>query len=241
MASAALMSALTVLPACRDAPADLSQGAVLTGGAPELAAAFVAVYGAAPPVEQATEPGCTPRTRRPAALVKVGQGWALVVTSQSINAASVCTGPTSIHYVRRSGGGLRLVRSWPDISPGSEAGYPAEWRLRWDLFSNPAIENAGEEMQHGFLCRSVDVFELAPAGPVLRLSLDETYSDNGHYTDSETNPHDPDFMAVIEPGEKDRTLRLRYLWETRGLDYIMLRRSGATYASAEGEPTIPEC
>lgn len=203
-----------------------------------LQAAFQAAYGRASPWIDPDAEGCPPVVLEPSGMIDLGGGrFALVVdgTSEGGMAAHGCWGALSIHYLRKHDGRFQLLQSWREFTGGSSHGSAGAWRLRTDLFAQPAIQTEGGGVWQGYRCSYAHVVELTQTGPVERLGFHESADDDGA-----ADPGKPDFVAELRAEKRDGPLLLRYIWDERREELIRLRRQGQVYRPEDPARSLPE-
>jgi hypothetical protein len=204
--------------------------------------AFETLYGRPDWAVERIDNACKGFVHRPVWLYPVEDQDALVVTSNPLVDADGCYASTSIHYLRHVGGKYRIVRSWVHALRGMSRGMGVDLRPNDEMFTHWALESRGGEEGPGYASHTLELVELMPKGPIVRLKM-RSFCRNG------PRPV-PDFQAFIQPGERDRSIRLRYLIEVAEgdgdpLDQIedrLLVRDGALYRPADPrQPLYEDC
>lgn len=172
-------------------------------------------------------------TYTPGALVDVAPSLVALISKGKAD-CDACAGVLAIHYLKRSGGTLSLVKAWPAIGNAGVNGQ-SSWTPRPDLEGGPAILASHDEFGPGCQQTYSQLIALTPDKPVVRANLLTAV----HYDPGPEPDRSPAFQAKakILPGERGKSFALEYAgtWKLH-VDYL---RKGDVYAAKQHE--APAC
>ncbi|KAK0359464.1 hypothetical protein LTR94_031197, partial [Friedmanniomyces endolithicus] len=147
----------------------------------------------------------------------------------------VQAGALSIHYLQRAGDSFTRIGGWPGIVVSGTWGNPPQWRVRTDLTPGPALVSEAGGTWQGYTCTWANLIELTPERPVVRIDqIPISYSDGGAKEEGESQT----MQAVIIPGEKGRSLQVRYSGDVKGV--VTYDKQGEVYKPAKS-PELLTC
>ncbi|GEM_PF-3321575 len=190
-----IAAAVILLAGCERSPSDAEPAALVApnvlacvsgepGRYPDpLGPLFRAAYGETAPLRRARDDGdCF--TYEPVQAIPLA-GQTALVSGASGSDCHACAGTLSIHYLAQAGDAYRKTGAWPDISSLSAWGKLPQWQLRDDLTQAPALQVTLTDGNHGYNCTLMELIELTPAGPVVRIPKTPIgYDDSGATDDA---------------------------------------------------------
>ena len=169
-ALAALGLAAALLAACSPAKPDkdADKGPDLSA---QLEPAFEAAFGGpGPAAHEAPRDGKMVSLQySPVKLADLGDGRvALVSTAVWPDGCPQCGGAVAVHYLTRTGMAFHVDKAWYDLGPSGTFGDAPDARVRLDLFERPTLQAETSDRVTGCEMTHTSLYELTPAGPVLR-------------------------------------------------------------------------
>ncbi|MBS0295015.1 MAG: hypothetical protein JSR45_01800 [Proteobacteria bacterium] len=238
--TAALLAACDRKPAAPAAPDPVAaerQVAQAAAATPELEAAFLAAFGQKSPATRTVDREGEKVTLvyRPLKLLTLGDRLVLVAGGRVNEGCHLCVGSLAVAYLRKGATGFTAEGFWPEIADGETWGEPPMWRLREDLFPNPALEARGGGTQSGCTFEQADLIELTPEKPVVRArSILTGYDGSG-----EGEGRGRSIDATLKPLTPGKAFAVDYSGAVR--TSVVWRRVGEAYAATGQYPPLPAC
>jgi hypothetical protein len=212
----ACLAAALALAAC--SPAKAPDADAASSQAPDLSfylqPAFRAAFGAdAPAPHDIERPGGKKAVMlfSPHLIADLGGGRVALISTGAPAPTDCqdCGGAVAVHYLRQANGEFTVEGQWFDEGPLAASGDLPVTRVRADLFAHPALEDEFTGRNQGCESASVNLFELAPGGPVLRARNIVTARSNIAMGGVRVGPMVDD-NANILPEVKGRHFRVEY-------------------------------
>lgn len=186
----------------------------------QLALAFRAVYGAAPPASLRHEGNDYVIT--PKQLEWVGDTAVLLTSATIPDGCHACEGAIGVHYLRPEADGFVMTGSWPLMVAGTSFGAPtAGFSIRRDLGRYPMIVNQGAFMGQGNQCAWAVLAELTPDRPQGRGTLMLGFENSGAIVDD--SQREIDWSGRIARAEPGQWIEIAYSGSDRFTERYMLR------------------
>ena len=176
--------------------------------AADLLIAFKSTYGAPSPIFNIDANGEKTKLE-PLKLIDIGSGLVVLVTQSTIpDGSHASQGSLSIFYLKKNGGGFELLSSHPAIGGEGGFGRPADWQLRTDLTTYPAIFTTKSDGGQGYFCTFHDLIELSPTGAKKVASgIVTDFDSRGALGDDAPNSH---FVGELVPIEKEKRFDVKW-------------------------------
>ena len=237
-ASLAGLGLLALLAACSKAPdpsglpADINQA---------LNPAFLAAFGhEAPAAHDIVRGGKTlTLAYAPAAIYDLGGGEAALVSLAAPDGGcNGCDWAVAVHYLKARDNRFTVDKAWYDVTPQGPLDDPPRLRIRADLFDRPAL--ASETPRRDRVCEMslVTLYELEPAGPVLRAQDIPTERNNIPMGALRLGPQ-VDLYGNVIADRKDKAFKAHYHGTTEG-DVIWTPGADGVWRASGGIP-LPDC
>ena len=169
-------------------------------------------------------------------LIQLGERLALVSDGHEDNETGAAQGLVSVHYFQREGQRLQTVGSWPNLSQTGSNGRISGASLRRDLLQNPVLLVRGGGMQQGCGMAFVDLIELTPQAPILRATVQTSYSWTGQDEDGNELPP-TELSSTIARAAKG--FKVVYMGEvSRTVEYV---KRGDKYVPTTPVDDLPGC
>jgi hypothetical protein len=164
-----------------------------------------------------------------------GDMFALVSMGYNEIAGHAQSGISTVHYLRKTAAGYKVVGEWMDIGVAGTFGQPAlGYALTAKLGKNPyLVTHAGGTWQ-GYTCEITALTELTPTKPLERGSFASGYSNSGEMSKRKRQ----NLEGVIASAVPDYSFTVRFSG-TRKFTQTWVR--GEKEYTLKGAEEVPQC
>jgi hypothetical protein len=214
-------------------PADVSQS---------LQPAFLTAFGHDAPAEHEVVRDGKSQTLSfsPAAIARLSEDEVALASlaAPADNSCNACVWSVAVHYLKAKDNRFTVEKSAFDVAPQGPLDDPPHLRMRYDLFDRPALEAESPRRDRGCEMSIVALYELTPAGPVLRAREIPTERNNIPMGALRTGPQ-VDLYGNVIADRKGKSFTARYHGTTEG-DVTWSAGADGVFRPSGGVP-LPGC
>jgi hypothetical protein len=235
----AVLITIVALAACSkprgaaDLPSDVSQS---------LQPAFLTAFGHDAPADHPITRGgkAIDVAYSPAAIAKLTDDEVALASlaAPTDSGCDACTWSIAVHYLTAQDNRFSVRSSFFDIAPQGPLDDPPHLRVRADLFEHPALEAESPRRDRGCDMTIVSLWELTPAGPVLRAREVPTERNNIPMGAMRTGPQ-VDLYGNVIADRKGKSFKVHYHGTTDG-DVTWSAAADGVFTPTGGVP-LPTC